>query len=110
MMETVLYSQMPEAILYMALPDGRADVWLRQNIEQITDENDDTQWTADEVYFRTTLTEEEVTKGFDALFENGGPTIDEETGEESADEPTVAERVDALEAAVLELAELILEG
>ncbi|MCD7820866.1 MAG: hypothetical protein LUG64_01460 [Clostridiales bacterium] len=66
-METVSYSQQPEAIQYMPLPDGSADVWLRRNITQV-DDGDTWGWEAEETYIRTDLTRDEVAANFDALF------------------------------------------
>ncbi|MCD7784563.1 MAG: hypothetical protein LUH18_03130 [Oscillospiraceae bacterium] len=90
----------------MPLPDSElADVWLRKNIAEVKGEQDGesgTQYEADEVYFRTSLSEEDVAESFDELFENGGTTIDEDTGEESVSNPTLAERVEALEEAFIE--------
>ena len=102
------YTQEPEAIQYMALPTGYADVWLRQDIQQEETE-DGTVWTAEEVYFRTSLSEEEVTENFDTLFSNGGPEVDEDTGEEAVTiEYTLAERVEILEEAFAEFVEEVL--
>lgn len=66
-METVSYSQQPEAIQYVPLPDGSADVWLRRNITQVDDE-DTWGWEAEETYIHTDLTRDEVAANFDALF------------------------------------------
>ncbi|MCD7886733.1 MAG: hypothetical protein LUG44_03840 [Clostridiales bacterium] len=66
-METVSYSQQPEAIQYMPLPDGSADVWLRRNITQV-DGEDAWGWEAEETYIHTDLTRDEVAANFDALF------------------------------------------
>ena len=104
------YTSEPEALTYMKLPDGNADVWLRKNIEESTQETEDgTQsvWTCDEVSFRTTLSKTEIEDDFDTIFENGGTTTDEDTGEESVDTPTLAERVAALEEALIEIGGLI---
>ena len=100
-MATAYYTTEPATITYMSLPDGTyADVWLRQNIEETKDEEGNTQYECDEVYFRTSLSEDEITENFDTIFENGGTTVDEDTGEESVNNPTLAERVTALEEAV----------
>lgn len=64
----VNYDSKPEAVLYMKLPNGLADVWLRRNVHQ--EESDDgISWSADEKYIRTSLTLDEVNEQFDALFD-----------------------------------------
>ena len=108
MSDKAYYTNAPENISYMALPNGSADVWLRENITQGEDEAGESCWVVDEVYFRTTLTEEEVTENFDTLFANGGPVVDEETGEEViSEELTIAERMDAAEEGIVELANIV---
>lgn len=106
------FSAEPATLAYMPLPDGKADVWLRQNITQETRETEngtETVWTADEVYFRTSLSQEEIEENFDAIFENGGPVVDEDTGEELTDGVTLKERVEVLEESQLEMAALMAE-
>lgn len=106
-MVTAYYTEKPDVITYMKLPNGSADVWLRDNITETTDEEGNTQYECDEVYFRTTLSKSEITADFDTIFENDGTTVDEDTGEESVDDPTLAERVAALEEALLEIGGLL---
>ena len=122
-MELVYYSNEPEVITYMPLLDGYADVWIRQDITQVEEttttidedgnetETTETYYTANEVYFRTLLSLEEVTENADYLFENEGPVIDVITEEEIAsdDTPSYAERIEVAEEAILELAELLIE-
>lgn len=102
-----IYNQKPDTISYMKLPNGRADVWLRKNIAEITDEEGNAAWEADEVYFRTNLDKESIMAAFDELFPNGG-----EIGghNEPVCIPTVEDRLDAIEAAILELAEVMANG
>lgn len=102
-----LYQNKPGAISYMPLPDGRADVWLRENVTETTDEEGNACWECDEVSFRTYLSEEEVTVNFDTIFANGGVTVDEDTEEEVADGVTLKERVEALEESQLETLTLL---
>lgn len=64
----VNYDSKPEAVLYMKLPNGLADVWLRRNVQQEESE-DCVSWSADEKYIRTGLTLDEVNEQFDALFD-----------------------------------------
>ena len=101
---TAIYYTEPNTIDYMELPDGRADVWLRKDITETVDGEENTCWECEEVSFRTNLTQEEIEENFDEIFENGAPIVDEETQEEVADGITLAERVEALEEAVLYLA------
>lgn len=95
----VYYDSKPDVILYQPLPDGTANVYLRKNIEQAErstfnegKEEKMTVWTADEKHIITTMTQDEVTAGFDSLFL-------------SADipRPTLKERVIALEQAIMEV-------
>ena len=97
----------PEAIQYMPLPDGYADVWLRQNIEEYTDSEGGAGWQADEVYFRTALTLEEVTEQFDVLFEEAPTLTETEDDGIVVTLPGTQDRLDAIEEAIAELAELI---
>ncbi len=112
-MTLVQYTSEPSKYAYMALPDGKADVWLRKNITEVTEKDEDgnksTHWEAEEVYFRTSYTEEEVVENFDAIFEAGGTTEDEDTGEEIIEgvDVTTADRLDAIEAAISELADMV---
>ena len=59
----------PQAILYMPLPDGGADVFLRRNIQQKTDEDGTEIWTAEEAQFRASKTRDEIVKDFDSYFD-----------------------------------------
>lgn len=94
----VYYETEPAKIKYEALPNGTANVYLRQNIAQetVTDTNGEenttrTIWTADETQLITTATEEEVTAQFDSLILEGGT------------KPTTEERLSALEDAMTAL-------
>lgn len=55
-MQKVYFSEQPASIKYMPTSDGHADVWLRTNIEEVTETNEDgstySSWKADENYFR----------------------------------------------------------
>lgn len=109
------FTEKPETYVYMALPDGKADVWLRKNITEATEKDEDgnksTHYTANEVYFRTSMTEDEVVASFDAIYEAGGTSEDEDTGEEIIEgvDITTSERIDAIEEAIAELAEMVAE-
>lgn len=58
----------PQSILYMPLPSGEADVFLRRNIRQETEEDGTEIWTAEEAQFRTSKTRDEIVDGFDSYF------------------------------------------
>lgn len=100
------FSQKPEKIRYMPLPDGGADVWLRKNIKKQTGEQEGTEYTyfeADEVYFRTNDAKAEIEANFEEYFAGNLP---------KPPAPVVpdAERIAALEAAMLDLAEVVANG
>lgn len=88
MVFTVLYDSKPEAVMYCRLKDGTADVWLRKNIrnaETVAGIGEDAAetagrgWEAEEVYFRTPLTEETVQQQFDLLYETEAARETEES-------------------------------
>lgn len=99
----VYYDSEPEKVKYEALPDGTANVYLRQNIKQVdhtqigTDGTETTAkvWTADEKNIQTTLTEVQVEAQFDTLILDGDST------------PTLTQRVAALEDAISALADML---
>lgn len=68
MAEKVRYCKQPEAVTYMPLPEGGADVWLTKNAVQIAGGEDAGAWEADEVYLRTTMSRADIEENFDALF------------------------------------------
>lgn len=98
-----------EKITYMALPDGNADVWLHKNIEQVTDDEGNEMWEADEVYLRTALTKSEVSSSFSKIFKDPESYAlvvqTEEEAEASAIEALTA-RVEELEALTARVATL----
>lgn len=71
-MEKVFYSEKPEKILYMAKPNGLADVWLRGNIVNETSNEGGEEyqvWVADETFLaNTALSKEEIEGNFFSLF------------------------------------------
>ncbi|MCD8206680.1 MAG: hypothetical protein LUD72_01945 [Bacteroidales bacterium] len=111
MATTVSYNEI-ERIVYMPLPIGLADVWLHENIEQAEDEDGNAIWTADEVYFRTAKTEEEIEANFDEIFANGGTgeTFDPEPDEGNPNPTSITERVDEIEDLVIQLAIIAIEN
>ena len=101
----VYYDSEPTKIHYEKLPDGTANVYLRQNIKKVAvlnprtseDEAETTKmvWTAEEKNLQTTMTEAEVEANFDTLVLDG----------DSA--PSIGQRIAALEDAVSALTEAI---
>lgn len=106
------YNKEPEPLQYMPLPDGKADVWIRKNIREAEMTGEEAgegiigaAWEADEVYFRTSLDKENILARMDELYENGGEPIPVKPKE-----ATTEERLDAIEDAISELAEVIANG
>lgn len=99
----VYYDEEPQKIKYEVLPDGTANVYLRQNIAQVdqtrtaADSTETTAkvWTADEKNIKTTLTKEQVETQFNTLILDGDST------------PTLTQRVVALEDAISALADML---
>lgn len=101
----VYYDSEPTKIRYEKLPNGTANVYLRQNIKQVAVLNPRTNedkaettkmvWTAEEKNLQTTMTEAEVEANFDTLVLDG----------DSA--PSIGQRIAALEDAVSALTEAI---
>lgn len=99
----VYYDEEPKKIKYESLPDGTANVYLRQNVKQVDQVQTSTDgtetavkvWTADEKNIQTTLTEAQVEARFDTLILDG----------DSA--PTMNQRIAALEDAVSALADAL---
>ncbi len=66
------------ADLFLPRKDGRMEVWLYQNIEEETDLDGNTNYTADAVNFYTSLTKEEIEARKDGYFVvDEEPTTDE---------------------------------
>ncbi len=63
------FMEKPQAILYMPLPSGEVDAFLRRNIRQETNEDGAETWTAEEAQFRTSKTRDEIVKDFDSYFD-----------------------------------------
>lgn len=92
------FTTMPARIMYMPLPEGGADVWLRKNIVESEDEDGNVIFTADEVYIRISDSEEYVSEHFEDYFAGNLPA-------KPAYEIPITERLAAVEAAIIELAE-----
>lgn len=99
----VYYDEEPKKIKYESLPDGTANVYLRQNVKQVDQVQTSTDgtetavkvWTADEKNIQTTLTEAQVEAQFDTLVLSGDSI------------PTLAQRVAALEDSISALADAL---
>ena len=100
-MVIAMYNQKPEAITYMPLPNGMADVWLHKKIKEVEVEVvDQTEpmkvWQTNEVYFRTEAALSEIEANFDKFWNLYGYPA-----------PTTEERIDALENALMEILEVL---
>ena len=117
----VFYDAKPDKLLYCQL-NGEADAWLRRNIKKVKDDEGNAAWQAEEEYLHTTKEEAWLTEHFDVVFtelqvgsykeeeaETTDPTEAEAGKEQEAADPSVNDRLDAIEAAIMELAELIME-
>lgn len=76
MVNYVIFDEKPDAILYVSLPDGKADIWIRRNIREFAAEEDSDgeritieKWAADEAYMREKLPLYAVEADPDAAFE-----------------------------------------
>lgn len=72
------YSEQPDRIMYQLRLDGIANVWLRNNIEEVEDihesEEEESEpsyhWEADEIFFTTNeLSASDIESKFDELWE-----------------------------------------
>jgi hypothetical protein len=93
--EKVCYTEEPVAVLFMPLPKGGADLWLRKNAAEVEDD-DNTHWEADEAYMRldTNDTSEEAVN---ADFEQWYSTAAEWTAPVPAKPKSPEERIAELE-------------
>lgn len=97
MITKAYFSEEPEKVRYK-VSNGYADVWLRDNIEEIESE-EGTQWSADENYFRVktrSMSQEYVEQNFDTLFETDFSEISDE-------KESLEKRVADLEAIIADL-------
>jgi hypothetical protein len=106
--EKTQFSAEPAALEYDILPTGRADVWVRRNIERVDDFIDNgpdaesvpyTYWTADEAYMRTDAQRADLEADLAAAWAAAA-----EWAEPTPAEPVPLEaRVEALEALGLDM-------
>ena len=97
MITKAYFSEEPEKVRYK-VSNGYADVWLRDNIEEIKSE-EGTQWSADENYFRVkerSMSKEYVEENFDTLFVTDFSEISDE-------KESLEKRVADLEAIIADL-------
>lgn len=107
MLNCIIFNERPAELLYAALPDGKADVWIRRNIREFAAEEDAdgetvtvTSWAAEEAYMRTKLTREEIEADLDGAFAIAGAW---RQGDDEEACPTDDERISLLEAENREL-------
>lgn len=81
---------------YYPLPNGYADVFLHRNEETEKDDDDNTIYIAEEVYFQVaqSVTKEDIEENFDYMWNDA---------EVITKEPSAEERLEALERAMLDL-------
>lgn len=80
---------------YYLLPNGYADVYLHRNEKIETDDEGNVQYVAEEVYFQIeqSVTKEQIESNFNYMWHDAEKVIEE---------PTLEERLQALEALELE--------
>ncbi len=112
MINRITFSEHPDAIVYCALPGGEADIWLRRNIRETSQTDEDGNATpvyeAEEAFMRTTAEEAEVAKNFDLFFEYAAKW-DPDEWQKQQREPTSAERIAVLEKQNSELAAAVID-
>ncbi len=91
MLTTTFFSEKPNSLVFETHDLNR--VWLRKNIKKQKDEEGNISYSADEVYFETSATKEEIEQDFDKYF-TYGETWSEPTV------PTLEDRVKDLEDAL----------
>ncbi len=111
------YASRPQEVEVFPLEKG-TDIILRKNIEEVTKEPEEggkpyTVWECEELQCRTaeTVTVVDVANNFDAWWTYAESyKAQEEENEPTASGVTVSERLDAMEAAIMEIAEVITNG
>lgn len=77
---------------YFLLPNGNADVFLHKNEAIETDSEGNIQYVAEEIFFQTKETKEEIENNFDSYWNSV---------ENMISEPTIEERVQTAENTIL---------
>lgn len=111
------YLQKPQEVEIHAVKNG-TDVILRKNIIQAIRRDEDTEetvWECEErqLRYNNSLTRDAVSENFDYYWALSEGKTDEEATDEAtlkAGEPTLKERLETLEGAFMELAEVIANG
>ena len=86
MMKKVNSAAPLSTVLYAQNSDGMCDVWVRRNMEQVTDEEGNESFQADEVFFRVPpcITLEEISADADFFFDQMGEEPDGASAEKLA--------------------------
>lgn len=67
MLNKAEFTERPEKVC-VETHEGGNDAWLRNNIIEVTGE-EGSHWEADEAYFKTEATEDDILKDFDGYFD-----------------------------------------
>lgn len=101
MINRTIFDERPEALGYIPLSNGKADIWLRKNIREFAvEESVDgetftvTKWAADEAYMRASLPLSTVEADLDAAFERAAAW---KQGDDEVQKPSQLERIVLLE-------------
>lgn len=97
--EKVCFTSQPPALDYLPLPNGKADVFMRKNIESAETE-DGTVYYADEAYMRITNgspSQAEIVAGFDEWYDTAA----------AWQQPTPTKKPDTQEARIAALEEAV---
>ncbi len=100
MKQITYFSEKPEKMHFEQHNGEMNRVWLRKNIAEYVrsdGEHETTEFTADEVYFETSASKDEIEADFDGWFDFGKSWVD------GSDEQSTEERLTNLENAVLAL-------
>ena len=114
------YSSQPPKVEVFSVYNG-TDIILRKNIKKATKEPMEeggkatTVYECDEIQFRhnEALTKTEVSNNFDYWWVIGEGGTEEEASDavaEASGEPTIIERLEAVESAIIEIAEVLVNG
>ena len=110
-MKSIVHAaEKPQEIQYTARKDGMADVWLRRNITQQTcpsdGEGDNLEYVYDEVFFRTTASQEDISGDLDTYWTVGQEWAPEvPLTKEEAQARKIADLEQSLEQAKTDLAQ-----
>ena len=101
MINKTIFNERPEALCYITLPSGKADIWLRKNIREFAVEESEngegftvSKWAAEEAYMRASLPLSAIEADLDAAFERAAAW---KQGDDEPQKPTELERIGLLE-------------